>query len=62
MLNEIAWIFEQAGHKGDALRLYRTIAESTEIRGLADHARLRIEVLAREPEERTESVQAAYRH
>ncbi len=62
ILNEIAWTFEQAGHKGDALRLYRTIAESAENRGLAEHARARIEVLAREPEGSVGAVQAAYRH
>lgn len=50
-INEIAWCFERAGQKQQAIRVYHTIAESCQIPGLKDHALRRIDRLTHEPPE-----------
>lgn len=44
-MNEVAWCFERSGAHQSAIDLYRTIAESSQIAGLRDHARRRIDRL-----------------
>lgn len=44
-LNEVAWCYEQAGKSREAVNLYQTIAESTDIKGLRAHAEERIRII-----------------
>jgi tetratricopeptide (TPR) repeat protein len=44
-VNEVAWCFERSGAYQSAIDLYRLIAESSQIPGLRDHARRRIDRL-----------------
>jgi tetratricopeptide (TPR) repeat protein len=50
-INEVAWCFEREGEKAEALRLYKMIAESSQIPGLKEHALRRIDRLSNERDE-----------
>jgi len=44
-INEVAWCYERAGETGMARKLYRLIAESSDIPGLKKHAQRRLDRL-----------------